>query len=85
MEVKVDVVKVSGICNAALQESDFFLLDGAGILLQGHNRTCSLLCSSIVLNAGRLRLLKSPLFVSCPDPGTGDGGNVIVRLSAIEP
>jgi uncharacterized repeat protein (TIGR04076 family) len=85
MEVQAEVVRVSGTCDAALQAGDSFLVSGTDIHPQCHDRTCASLCAVIVLNAGRLRLAEGPLYVSCPDPGTGEGGNVLVRLSLVSP
>jgi uncharacterized repeat protein (TIGR04076 family) len=83
-QVNAVIVKVSGVCNASFQEGDAFLVTGLNILPQNHNRACSLFYASMTLNAGRLGLEDGPLYISCPDPGTGDGGNVIVKLSAVE-
>jgi uncharacterized repeat protein (TIGR04076 family) len=85
MHIKAEAIRVSGACNAQIREGDTYLVSGTDVLPPSQGRTCSLLAMSIALNAGRLRLGNGPLFVSCPDPGTGDGGNVIVKLSVVEP
>jgi len=83
-DVKVEVVRVRGICNADFKKGDSFLLRGLRIVLQGNDKACRVAFASIVTNIGRLRLQGSPIYVSCPDPGTGDGGNVIFGISVVE-
>jgi len=80
-EIQVEVVRVRGICNAALAEGDSFTAKGLRIKPNQHDKMCIIAHASIVANIGRLRIEGSPLYVSCPDPGTGNGGNVIFKLS----
>ena len=80
--VKVAVVR--GSCNAGLRVGDAFMLDGLRVIPLGHDRACSVAFATMVANIGRLALRKGPLFVSCPDPGTGSGGNVLLRLAREE-
>jgi len=84
MKIKAEIVKVSGMCNASFQEGDVFTITDLNVISQHHQRSCTFLCSSIIMNTGRLRLENKPLYISCQDPGTGEGGNVIVKLSAGE-
>lgn len=79
--VKAEVVRVRGTCNAALEESDTFLIGGLRVEPQGRDKVCSVAFATLVMNAGRLRLHDSPIYVCCPDPGTGEGGNVTFKLS----
>jgi hypothetical protein len=81
MEIKTEVIRLTGTCNADLQIGDTFLLRGADLVSQGHSHHCALLCGTIAANAGRLCLGMSPLYLSCQDPGGGDGGNVTVAVS----
>ena len=81
---RAEVVRVCGICNAAFAEGDVFLVSGLRIGPHQHSKVCNVAFASIVANLGRLRVEGNPLYVSCPDPGTGDGGNVIFRLSWVE-
>ncbi len=79
--ITAKVITVRGICNAELQVGDLFLLEGLRFTPQGHTRTCALACASLTANVGRLKLQPRGLCVSCPDPGTGQGGNVLFELS----
>jgi uncharacterized repeat protein (TIGR04076 family) len=75
-KITVKVTAVRGICNAELKPGDLFLLEGLQITPQGHGRACFIAFASIIANVGRLKLQPQGLFISCPDPGTGQGGNV---------
>ncbi|MBN2387444.1 MAG: hypothetical protein JXB85_10515 [Anaerolineales bacterium] len=46
MSIKVEVLSVSGTCNAGLQVGDTYHLDNVDLRPQGHNRTCTLLQSA---------------------------------------
>ncbi len=81
---KVEVVAVRGTCNAALEEGDIFLLEGFRIVPQNNEKACSIAFASIMASIGRLKLQEGPLYISCPDPNTGAGGNVIFKLSMVE-
>jgi len=74
-DVAVEVVRVRGTCNAGLCEGDTFILRGLRIIPQG-----PIAFASVVMNAGRLTLGSSPVCIACPDPGTGEGGNVVLKL-----
>ena len=80
-DVKAEVIAVRGTCNAELKEGDTFLIKGLIIVPQGNDKSCSVACASVVMNVGRLRLQEGPVYISCPDPGTGEGGNVLFKLS----
>lgn len=80
--IEAEVVRVRGVCNAELKEGDPFPLDRESLRRNG--KLCRVALASIIMNVGRLRLLGSPLYVSCPDPGTGKGGNVIFRISEVK-
>lgn len=81
VRVKAEVICVEGTCNADLREGDTFLLEGLRVLPQNHDRVCSLAFASLVMNAGRLKIQEGPIYIACPDPGTGEGGNVMFKLS----
>jgi uncharacterized repeat protein (TIGR04076 family) len=83
-DFEVEVVRVCGKCNAGLEVGDKFSLRGVEIIPQGHKRVCQVAFASIFLNVGRLRMHEDSIFVACPDPGTGEGGNVIFNLSKRE-
>lgn len=83
--VRIDVARVRGTCNAGLAVGDSFLLRGLQINPEGHGKACPLALYSVMMNVGRLFLEGSPIFVSCPDPGTGAGGNVLLGLQVAEP
>lgn len=78
------VIAVRGTCNAELQPGDSFLLEGLRITPYEHDRTCMFACASLTANAGRLKLYPQGLCLSCPDPATGQGGNVLFELSWTE-
>jgi len=78
--VDVEAVRISGICNAGLCVGDKFHLKGVELLPKDHGRLCQYAFATIVTNVGRLRFGENPIFVSCLDPGTGEGGNVIFKL-----
>lgn len=81
LELRIEVVRVRGTCNAGLREGDTFILRGLDIVPQGAARTCRVALASVIMNAGRVAVESGPIYVSCPDPGTGEGGNVILGLS----
>ena len=79
-DIKVEVVRVRGNCSACLKEGDTFVLRGVKIAPHGNDKSCQVAFASIVKNVGRLKLQERSLFVACPDPGMGEGGNVTFRL-----
>lgn len=82
--VIVEVIAVRGTCNAELKSHDVFLLENFRVTPHGHNKACGVACASLVANVGRLKIRSGPVYVSCPDPGTGVGGNVLFELSLAE-
>jgi len=84
MSVNIKVVSVKGTCNAHLAPGDTFLLEEFRLTPQGHKKTCGVACASLVANFWRLKLQPRPIYVSCPDPGTGEGANVLFELSLAE-
>lgn len=80
--MEAEVVRVRRVCNAGLREGDPFPLDRESPRESG--KVCRVAFASVMMNVGRLRLLGSPLYVSCPDPGTGRGGNVILRIREVK-
>lgn len=84
MEIKIEVIRLTGICHADLQVGDTFLLHDPNVVPQGHAHRCAFLCGTVTANAGRLRLGARQLFLSCQDPGGGEGGNVIVEVTESE-
>lgn len=80
----VEVIRIKGICNAKLRVGDRFHLKSVELIPQDHNRVCQYAFATIVSNVGRLRFGENPIFVSCLDPGTGEGGNVIFKLLLTE-
>lgn len=83
-DVKAEVIAVRGTCNAELKGGDSFLIRGLCIIPRGNAKACSVAFASIVMNVGRLRLQEDPICVCCPDPGTGEGGNVMFKLSWVK-
>lgn len=79
--IRAKIVQIQGVCNAGLKVGDEFIVKDWEILPCKQENTCSLAFASIVNNAGRVRIYPNPIFISCPDPGTGEGGNVIFELS----
>jgi uncharacterized repeat protein (TIGR04076 family) len=82
--VWVEVVRVRGRCNADLREGDLFRIEGLHIISEGHKKSCQVAFASLSLNLGRLKVQGDPLYISCPDPGTGEGGNVIFKITRIK-
>jgi len=78
------VVAVRGRCNAGLQVGDTFVLDGWRIVSPNINKLCCVALASIVTNASRWKLQEGGLYMSCPDPAMGEGGNVIFELCSQE-
>ncbi len=78
----IQVVRVTGRCNAGFAPGDRFLLRDWRITPCGHGRACQVAFATVVNNAGRVGLSGGrPVYVACPDPGTGEGGNVLMKLS----
>ncbi|MDI7277621.1 MAG: hypothetical protein QME94_16710 [Anaerolineae bacterium] len=82
-DAEVEVVAVTGRCNAGLKVGDRFVLKGVEIIPEGEASICQVAFATVVTNSGRLRLQEWPIYVSCPDPGTGEGGNVILKLARV--
>ena len=78
--IKIKVVRVDGNCTACLEPGDSFILRNWRITAQGHEKTCQVAFASIVQNASRPKTYGCPVYISCPDPGTGEGGNVLFKL-----
>lgn len=85
-ELEIEVTRVQGKCNAGLRVGDRFAAGGTNVVPQGHDRSCHVALASVVLNAGRVVLSgdgdAQPVYVSCMDPGTGEGGNVVFAVVA---
>lgn len=80
-EIHVQVVRVRGTCNAELKEGEPFSLS---LQPQKSSPTCRTAFASLIMNAGRLKIHEGPIYISCPDPGTGEGGNVLFKLTKVE-
>ena len=80
---RIRVAAVRGACNAQLEVGDTFHLEGLSITPQGNDRACCFAFASIVANVGRLKLEPGPIHVSCPDPATGTGGNVLFEVAEV--
>jgi uncharacterized repeat protein (TIGR04076 family) len=78
--IKIEVIAVRGKCNAGLAVGDTFLLDNWRIMSGNADKMCCVALASIVASGCRWKLHEGGLCVSCPDPGAGEGGNVIFRL-----
>jgi hypothetical protein len=63
-----------------LKSGDIFLVDRLQITSLGRNHICCIAIASLVANIGRLKIQQSPIYVTCPDPGVGLGGNVLFEL-----
>ena len=83
MELVIEVARVEGTCNAGLSIGQRFCMSGTGLASDDGQELCRVALASISLNVGRLGLGKGPLYVSCPDPGTGSGGNVVFRVRSM--
>ena len=77
---RIRVVAVRGRCNAGLEVGDSFVLDGWRLISDNAAKLCCVALASIIANASRSKLRKGGVYVSCPDPATGEGGNVIFEL-----
>lgn len=82
--IQVEVVKVQGYCQGKLEVGDLFRFSSLEIVPIGHQKSCCTAFLTLITNAGRLKLTNNPIFISCPDPGTGLGGNVIFQISKEE-
>ena len=78
------MVAVRGKCNAGLRVGDTFVLDGWRIISDNAAQVCCVALASIVANASRWKLREAGAYISCPDPATGEGGNVIFELRSQE-
>ena len=83
-DVRIEVVRIHGVCNADFHEGETFLYNGSQLIGAERGFDCLFAQGTIVANLGRLKLEKFPIYLSCPDPGTGEGGNVTFRVSIIE-
>ena len=83
-DVRIEVVRTRGHCNADFHEGESFFYKGSQLIATERGFDCLFALATVVVNAGRLRLEKGPIYLSCPDPGTGEGGNVIFRVSPAE-
>ena len=83
-DVHIEVIRARGKCNAGLDVDDVFLVKDQRIVGQARGFECLPAYTTIVANLGRLKLHKGPIYLSCPDPGTGEGGNVLFRISSTE-
>ncbi len=80
VNVRVEVVRVTGRCDAGFRAGETFAFDGSRLVPErGEARDCPVVGALFGGNLGRLRL-RAPLCLSCPDPGTGAGGNVLFRV-----
>ena len=74
------MVAVRGKCDAGLRVGDTFVLDGGRVISGNAARLCCVALASIVANASRRKLGEAGVYISCPDPATGEGGNVVFEL-----
>ncbi|MHB0886119.1 MAG: hypothetical protein ACYC6I_11755 [Bacillota bacterium] len=80
MDVGVEVVRVTGHCGAGFSVGETFAFDGSRLApTRGEARDCPVIGALLGGNLGRLRP-QAPLYLSCPDPGTGAGGNVLFKV-----
>lgn len=84
IEKRAKVVAVKGICNAGLEIGDEFLLKDLQFIPVEKERSCCIAYASILANIGRLKFQETPIYISCPDPGTGNGGNIIFEVSPVD-
>lgn len=83
-EIKIEVMRICGKCNAGLEVGNKFLVKDGRIIGEERRFECLAAYTPIVANLGRLKLHDGPIYLSCPDPGTGEGGNVLFRISSTE-
>ena len=77
---KIEVIAVRGKCNAGLAVGDTFLLHNWRIISGNADKMCCVALASVTACASRWKLHEGGVCVSCPDPGVGEGGNVIFGL-----
>jgi uncharacterized repeat protein (TIGR04076 family) len=82
-DVRIEVVRIHGKCNADFHEGEAFLYNGSQLIGAERGFNCLFAQGTIVTNLGRLKL-ENPIYLSCPDPGAGEGGNVTFRVSLME-
>ena len=80
-DVRIEIVRTRGKCNADFHEGETFLYKESQLIGTERGFDCLFAQATIVTNLGRLRLEKCPMYLSCPDPGSGEGGNVTFRIS----
>lgn len=78
--LKAKIVRVQGLCHAGFAVDEEFQITEYQILPCSHSKTCALAFASLVNSLGRMKIENQPILISCPDPGTGEGGNVIFKL-----
>ena len=79
------VVKVSGKCNAGYKIGDSIFIDRDKSLINKNesDNLCIWALISIASNMCRVDENES-ILTSCPDPGTGRGGNVVFKVETTE-
>lgn len=82
-DVRIEVVRIHGVCNANFHEGETFLYSGSQLIGAERGYDCLSAQGTIVTNLGRLKF-ENPIYLSCPDPGAGEGGNVTFHVSIIE-
>ena len=76
-----EVVRLKGTCNAGYRSGDKVVvnLDNACIDKKQSDSLCIFALNAILANMSRIRQ-QDTILASCPDPGTGLGGNVIFQI-----
>ena len=77
---RIKVVTVRGNCQAGFEVGDTFTLSGLQIVAGNNQKSCLVAFASIVANVSRCKFQESAIYISCPDPATGTGGNVIFEV-----
>jgi uncharacterized repeat protein (TIGR04076 family) len=83
-DVRIEVIRIHGHCSTDFHKGETFFYKGSQLIGTERDFDCLFAQTTVVTNAGRLRLEKGPIYLSCPDPGTGEGGNVMLRISSID-
>ena len=83
-DVQIEVVRTHGHCSADFHEGETFFYKRSQLISTERGFDCLFAQGTIATNLDRLTLMKGPIYLSCADPGLGEGGNVTFRISFLE-
>jgi len=78
---RAQVISKRGICNSGFLVGDMFQITDLLIVPENTTRVCRFAFASIVANCNRIKISNDSLCISCPDPATGAGGNVLFKIT----